>query len=98
MQAVHNSASSAILDLRNQIEARLLKNEDYLALKALERALAELQMAVEPKFNNLSARAEFRPSLAAGTENEQSAPAGDPTSTLAKKISEKFGMVVGQST
>lgn len=49
------SAVNAMNALRAQIEDRLFQTEDYRALKAIEKAIADVLSPSTAKFNNLSA-------------------------------------------
>lgn len=82
--AIEGSAIAAMNVLRAQIEERLSHTEDYRALRALDRAIADVQFNFSARAANPSAT--IHPSSGPVPTN----PVADQHELLQQKISERF--------
>ncbi len=90
MAMEHGTALGAMSALRSQIEERLLQNDDFRALRALDRAISDLQMPARPVILSASPALQVNPvSMSAGLSMPTSTIPDSP-SALQQKISAKF--------
>ncbi len=90
MAMEHGTALGAMSALRGQIEERLLQNDDFRALRALDRAISDLQMPARPAMLSAPPALQVNPVTMSGGLSMPPSGVSESPSQLQQKISAKF--------